>query len=86
MPFWDREIDMMILTHPDADHTGQIEVMRRFGIGKILYTEFRIPRPSMSCGRNRHRRKTFFASDGDVLNLRWCVSDVLLRVIMGLLG
>lgn len=33
LPFWDRSIDVMFLTHPDADHlTGLIEVARTYSI------------------------------------------------------
>ena len=39
MPFWDKTIELMILTHPHADHvTGQIEVLRRFIVAKVLAT------------------------------------------------
>ena len=39
MPFYDREIDLLILTHPDADHlAGLIEVLKRYSIGKIIET------------------------------------------------
>lgn len=34
LPFWDRTIELVILTHPDADHiTGLVEVLQRY-IGK----------------------------------------------------
>lgn len=42
MPFWDRTLEIMILTHPHADHlTGLIDVAKRyrvlsFGSGKII--------------------------------------------------
>jgi competence protein ComEC len=37
MPFWDRTIDMVILTHPDADHLGGlVEVMKRYRVKHIL--------------------------------------------------
>lgn len=33
LPFWDREIDAVFLTHPDADHlTGLIEVIRTYNV------------------------------------------------------
>lgn len=36
MPFWDRKIELMILTHPDADHyTGLIPVARQYSIGSF---------------------------------------------------
>jgi len=39
MPFWDREIDVMILTHPHSDHVaGLVEVLRRFEVKQIYYT------------------------------------------------
>ncbi len=37
MPFYDRTIDLIILTHPDADHlTGLIKVLEYYRIGGIL--------------------------------------------------
>jgi len=39
MPFYDRSIDLLILTHPDADHlTGLIEVVKRYQVGQIIET------------------------------------------------
>jgi competence protein ComEC len=39
LPFYDKEIDLMILTHPHADHlTGLIEVLKRYKVKKILAT------------------------------------------------
>lgn len=39
MPFWDRTIELMVLTHPQADHlTGLVEVLRRYRVQKILTT------------------------------------------------
>jgi competence protein ComEC len=33
MPFWDRELDVVIMTHPDADHlVGLIDVLRRYDV------------------------------------------------------
>ncbi len=39
MPFWDRSIDLVVLSHPEADHlAGLIEVVKRYKIGGILTT------------------------------------------------
>ncbi len=38
MPFWDRTIDLVILTHPSADHvTGLVEVLNRYNVKQVLY-------------------------------------------------
>ncbi|MEM7132703.1 MAG: DNA internalization-related competence protein ComEC/Rec2 [Chloroflexota bacterium] len=39
MPFWDRSIDMLILSHPDADHMdAQVEVPRRYDVSTAVHT------------------------------------------------
>ncbi len=39
LPWWDKQIDLMVLTHPHDDHvTGLIDVLKRFKVEKILYT------------------------------------------------
>src|SRR3989344_5904007 len=39
MPFWDRTIDLIILTHPEADHlTGLLDVLARYKAKNILWT------------------------------------------------
>ncbi|PIP31923.1 hypothetical protein COX24_00940 [bacterium (Candidatus Gribaldobacteria) CG23_combo_of_CG06-09_8_20_14_all_37_87_8] len=39
MPFWDRTIDLVVLTHPDVDHRKGIEsVLDRYKVGQILLT------------------------------------------------
>jgi competence protein ComEC len=37
IPFWDRDIELVISTHPDADHsTGLVDVIKRYNVDKIL--------------------------------------------------
>lgn len=37
LPFWDRSIELVVLTHPDSDHlTGLIEVMRRYRVKQVI--------------------------------------------------
>jgi competence protein ComEC len=39
LPFYDKKIDLVILTHPHADHlVGLIEVLKRYKVKKILST------------------------------------------------
>lgn len=39
IPFWDRTIDLIILTHPDYDHLrGLIDVLQRYEVENILWT------------------------------------------------
>jgi len=40
MPFWDRKIETMIVTHPDADHYGGlISVLDRYEVKNIIKTD-----------------------------------------------
>lgn len=39
MPYYDHDIDYLLITHPDSDHYGGCtEVMRRFDIKNIIYS------------------------------------------------
>ncbi len=39
LPWYDRTVDIMILTHPHADHvTGLIEVAKRYHVGRVIST------------------------------------------------
>lgn len=41
MPFYDRTIDYLVVTHPDQDHYGGcIDVIDRFDIGTIIYNGY----------------------------------------------
>jgi competence protein ComEC len=37
MPFWDKEIELVVLTHPEYDHiTGLVSVLERYSVKQIL--------------------------------------------------
>lgn len=39
MPFLDRSLDLLVITHPDSDHIGGLtDVVRRYRIGAVLFT------------------------------------------------
>jgi len=39
MPFWDRTIDLVVLTHPEHDHYGGLlEVLKRYKVENVLWT------------------------------------------------
>lgn len=40
VPFWDRKIEIVVTTHPDADHIGGlVDLMRTYQIGEIIDTQ-----------------------------------------------
>lgn len=37
MPFWDRQIDLVFISHPQADHNGALkELVSRYKVGKVI--------------------------------------------------
>lgn len=46
MPFWDRSIDIVVLTHPHADHVvGLIDVLKRYRVGRVIESEVNYSTP-----------------------------------------
>ena len=40
MPFWDRTIELVVLTHPHDDHlSGLVEVLERYRVEQVLYPD-----------------------------------------------
>jgi competence protein ComEC len=40
MPFWDRSIDLVLLTHPESDHvTGLIAVLERYRVDTVVFRD-----------------------------------------------
>jgi competence protein ComEC len=47
MPFWDRNIDLLVLTHPQEDHiAGLVEVLRRYRVEQVLEPGFEYDIPA----------------------------------------
>ncbi len=73
MPFYDRSIDIVIATHPDADHIGGlIPVLKRYRVGTILRPGVQSDTPAtesllkLLAGADT---KEFLARRGQVLDL-----------------
>jgi competence protein ComEC len=43
MPFWDRTLDVMVLTHPDSDHiTGLMPVLERYQVDTVIFRDLEL--------------------------------------------
>lgn len=46
LPYWDRTIDLMVLTHPHADHIqGLDDVLKNYQVGEVIETDLKNPTP-----------------------------------------
>lgn len=58
LPWFDRRIDLLVLTHPHDDHLfGQISVLRRYQVDRILYTGVQHSSPGYLTWLNLIRQK-----------------------------
>ena len=54
MPFWDRTLDLLVLTHPDGDHMlAQAEVPARYQVKQALHTAHAAQHPDETIWRSR---------------------------------
>jgi competence protein ComEC len=71
MPFYDHSIDVVVLTHPHADHMrGLIEVLKNYEVGRVL--ENKIPCDSPECvewDKIEQKSETVRAEAGQAVNL-----------------
>jgi len=58
LPFWDRSLDLLVLTHPHADHLdGLLEVLKRYKVGMVVETGDEYDTPEYQEWRNLLREK-----------------------------
>ncbi len=61
MPFWDRSLDLMVLTHLDGDHiTGLVDVLERYQVDAVIFRE-------VGCEDATCERWEELLEDGDVV-------------------
>lgn len=54
MPFWDRTIDLLLLTHPDGDHmAAQAEIPARYQVTQAIHTAHAAQHPDETLWRKR---------------------------------
>jgi competence protein ComEC len=73
LPFWDRTIELVVLTHPHLDHmTGLLEVLQRYKVQQVLYldTEYQTPpeKEWLSLIHDKHIKSTL-ATAGQEIDL-----------------
>jgi len=79
LPIYNRDIELMILTHPHADHvTGLVEVLERYDVKAVLYTGVEYESGIYSLFKKTIKQKNIktFTLEDVQLN-----EDVILKVI-----
>lgn len=82
LAWWDKKIDLIILTHPHDDHvTGLIEVIKRYKVKKILYTGVVHTSPNyiawLELVRGRQIPLTIIDKPQTIILGEHCVLDIL---------
>jgi competence protein ComEC len=71
--FFDRDIDMLIATHPDADHIGGlVDVLKRYRVHTIVMTENESDSPVFEAFKNavlKESAEIIFVRAGEVFDL-----------------
>jgi competence protein ComEC len=80
MPFWDRTIDLVVLTHPQHDHYGGlIEVLKRYEVKNILWTGVLRDNPEYKEWERliKGEAKIFIAQKGQRVKASEVIFDIL---------
>ncbi|MFH0819968.1 MAG: MBL fold metallo-hydrolase [bacterium] len=82
LPFFDRRIDVVILTHPHPDHiTGLISVIKRYQIGKIFYTNVKTQEELFTIFKNESLAKNIPLIKVDKITSQDLVGEVVLNFL-----
>lgn len=84
IPFWQRDIDLVVLTHPQQDHLmGLIELVERYDVERVVQTEFE-PKGNVQeawdAALRRENIPVHHARRGDIITFEG-EPDVALRVL-----
>jgi competence protein ComEC len=84
IPFWQRDIDLVVLTHPQQDHLmGLIELVERYKVGRVVQTAFE-PKGNVQLAWDAALRRegvpVYHARRGDIISFEG-EPDVTLRVL-----
>jgi competence protein ComEC len=88
MPWYDRSIDLLVLTHPHADHLdGLISVLDRYQVGAIIESGVEYPTADYAKWHEliaAKKTKTILAARGERVDLGDGVTlEVLARLLTG---
>lgn len=81
LAFYERTLDLVVLTHPDADHiTGLIEVLKRYQVKKILLTQKETTAPEYPVWKKAveaEGAEVILAQAGQILNFNTSTEDLI---------
>jgi competence protein ComEC len=77
LPFWDREIELVILTHPDGDHfMGLVDVFKRYNVDSYMYNPIEISKPEYGLLKNVSKNP-IYPKRGQTIRLGMIRLDIL---------
>ncbi len=81
LPFWDRRVELVLLTHPESDHlTGLVDVLRRYRVRYFGLNNFGKQTPAfrrLARTLNDHKIRTFQPRQGMKIRVGLMYFDVI---------